>query len=201
MQRIQRRQPAAASGGLSTRRESRRRLKRYRSAKLELANQSLRDQFQIDVKFQMILLCVAAAAAFHFEFFLLKNKSYHPTPTTLRCDQRCNPLLVGGGSVCPAKAPFNRTNAPNARVRPMSTNPRRVIRRRYNVHASRPFHHLAPPSADHAAGLARSLSFADCSEATSSGSARSAVHIFANAAPAGSICRLPDRRLIAVHGT
>jgi hypothetical protein len=33
----------------------------------------------------------------------------------------------------------------------MSTNPRRVIRRRYNVHASRPFHHLAPPSADHAA--------------------------------------------------
>jgi hypothetical protein len=103
MQRIQRRQPAAASGGLSTRRESRRRLKRYRSAKLELANQSLRDQFQIDVKFQMILLCVAAAAAFHFEFFLLKNKSYHSTSTTLRCDQRCNPLLVGGGSVCPSE--------------------------------------------------------------------------------------------------
>ena len=37
LQRIQRRQPAAASGGLSTRRESRRRLSYYRSARVDAA--------------------------------------------------------------------------------------------------------------------------------------------------------------------
>ena len=55
----------------------------------ELANQSLRDQFQIAVKFQMIFLCVAAAAA--------------SAPTTLRSDQRCNRLLVGGCAVGPSE--------------------------------------------------------------------------------------------------
>ena len=69
----------------------------------ELANQSLRDQFQIAVKFQMIFLCVAAAAAFHFEFTLVVNKSYYSAPTTLRSDQRCNPLLVGGCAVGPSE--------------------------------------------------------------------------------------------------
>jgi hypothetical protein len=56
---------------------------------LKLANQSLRDQFQIAVKFQMIFLCVAAAAA--------------SAPTTLRSDQRCNRLLVGGCAVGPSE--------------------------------------------------------------------------------------------------
>ena len=70
---------------------------------LKLANQSLRDQFQIAVKFQMIFLCVAAAAAFHFEFTLVVNKSYYSAPTTLRSDQRCNPLLVGGCAVGPSE--------------------------------------------------------------------------------------------------
>ena len=46
----------------------------------------------------MIFLGVAAAAAFDFKFTLLENKGYHAAPATLRCDQRCNPLLVGG---CP----------------------------------------------------------------------------------------------------
>jgi hypothetical protein len=49
----------------------------------------------------MILLCVAAAAAFHF--FVLKSKSYHSTPNKPG-DQRCNPLLVGGGSVGPSES-------------------------------------------------------------------------------------------------
>lgn len=89
----------------------------------ELANQSLRDQFQIVVKFQMIFLCVAAAAAFHFEFTLVENESYYSAPTTLRCDQGCNPFLVGGCSVGQAKALFNRTSVPKARVRRMDHQP------------------------------------------------------------------------------
>jgi hypothetical protein len=68
-----------------------------------LANQSLRDQFQIAVKFQMIFLCVAAAAAFHFEFTLVVDKSYDAAPTTLRRDQRCNALLVGRCAVGPGE--------------------------------------------------------------------------------------------------
>jgi hypothetical protein len=47
----------------------------------------------------MILLCVAAAAAFHLEFFLLQNRRYHASPITLCRDLRCNALFVGGGSV------------------------------------------------------------------------------------------------------
>ena len=102
--------PPRLPAGFQLDEKSRRRPGRYRFAKLELANQSLRDQFQIAVKFQMILLGVAAAAAFHFKFFLLKNKSYHATPTTLRCDQRRNPLLVGGGSVGPREGTVQQSD-------------------------------------------------------------------------------------------
>ena len=102
--------PPRLPAGFQLDESSRRRPGRYRFAKLELANQSLRDQFQIAVKFQMILLGVAAAAAFHFKFFLLKNKSYHATPTTLRCDQRRNPLLVGGGSVGPREGTVQQSD-------------------------------------------------------------------------------------------
>src|SRR6476620_669814 len=56
---------------------------------LKLANQSLRDNFQIAVKFPMIFLCVTAATA--------------SAPTTLRSDQRCNRLLVGGCAVGPSE--------------------------------------------------------------------------------------------------
>ena len=54
-----------------------------KTIRLDLANQSLRDQFQIAVKFQMILLGVAAAAAFS-NLFSPEQKLSPPNNPALR---------------------------------------------------------------------------------------------------------------------
>jgi hypothetical protein len=99
-------------------------------------------------------LCVAAAAAFHFEFTLVENKSYYSAPTTLRRDQGCNPFLVGGCSVGPSEDAVQQNKRTKSEGKDAwTTNPRRAIRCQYNVHTSRVFqvtsrmndgvHHLA----------------------------------------------------------